>query len=171
MRDDRWRRAIKWVVRTVWRLEHTTRRRLGPSPRWRLEGTCVPCGACCERPTITVGRILWLWPTPRALFLAYQRHINGFELVERHRALRAFVFRCTHLDPQTQMCDSYDSRPWMCRDYPTVLLGQAWPELLPPCSHRIVDRDGDGLAAALDTADLDEETRATLKRRLRLPDA
>jgi hypothetical protein len=169
MRDGPLRRLIKLLVRTTWALEHSLRRRLRSRPRWRLEGECNGCGQCCVAPSIAVGRLLWRWPTPRRLFLSWQRHVNGFELTGRIREARAFVFRCTHYDPQTRQCDSYASRPWMCRRYPRVLLRQPWPELFEDCSHRLVDGEGAGLAAALDAEGLDPELRARLQGALRLP--
>ena len=102
----------------------------------------------------------------RALFVAWQWHINGFELVDRVRAGRALVFRCTHYDPDTRRCDSYDSRPWMCRDYPRVVLDQAWPELFADCSHRLVDTAGAGLAAEIDALELAPGEAVRLKARL-----
>ena len=168
MQDGWLRRTIKACVRAMWSLELGFRRRLAPRPRWQLTGTCNGCGACCERPTITVGRLIWRWPTPRRLFLAWQRRVNGFVEPERLSDARAYAFRCTHYDPQTRLCDSYSSRPWMCRDYPRVLLGQSWPELFDDCSHGLLDRQGDGLAAALKETALDPAAQAELLRKLRL---
>ena len=101
--------------------------------------------------------------------MGWQRSVNGFELVGKLRGgVRALVFRCTHYDPATRRCDSYDSRPFMCRDYPGGLLNQTWPELFEDCSYTLFDRDGGGLAAALDGADLSDDVRAALKQKLRL---
>jgi Fe-S-cluster containining protein len=116
-----------------------------------------------------VGRVVWRWPTPRRLFVAWQRTVNGFELVGRLRGgVRALEFRCTHYQPDTKQCDSYESRPFMCRQYPRVLLDQPWPELFDDCSYALVDREGAGLADALDATDLSPEARDALKRKLRL---
>lgn len=169
MKDGWLRRAVKATVRGMWTVELGWRRGLSSAPRWALTGTCNGCGACCERPTITVGRLIWRWPTPRRLFLAWQRGVNGFVEPERLADSRAFAFRCTHYDPQTRLCDSYGSRPWMCRDYPRVLLDQPWPELFEACSHGLEDRESSGLAAALAETDLDEGARAELLRKLRIP--
>ena len=170
MRDGPLRRAIKGAVRLLWSLELGLRRRISP-PRWALEGTCEGCGACCVHPTIAVGTVTWRFPTARRLFVLWQRHVNGFELVERQRAGRLLVFACTHYDPQTRQCDSYDSRPALCRDYPRALLGQPWPVLFDECTYRLRDRDGGGLAQAIDALDLDPDAGARLKARLRLPGA
>ena len=169
MKDGPLRRALKAVVRTIWWTEWALRRPLRARARWQLQGTCNGCGACCVRPTILVGRIVWRWPTPRRLFVAWQRHVNGFELVGRMRGgVRALVFRCTHYHPDTRLCDSYESRPFLCRHYPSVLLDQPWPELFEDCSHTLVDQQGAGLAHALDQTDLSPEARAALKQKLRL---
>jgi Fe-S-cluster containining protein len=50
-------------------------------------------------------------------------------LARADRQDHSFVFECTHFDRITRRCDSYASRPGMCRDYPRVLLDQAAPAL------------------------------------------
>lgn len=151
----------------MWALEHGLRRGLA-KPRWELTGACEGCASCCEKPTIRAGKLLWYLPLSRRLFLAWQRHVNGFELVEAERDSRSFVFRCTHFDWETRRCDSYASRPFMCRDYPRVLLDGAWPELFEGCGFGLRDRLGGGLAKALEDTSLSAEEREELKRRLRL---
>ena len=168
MLDGPARRSVKWIARMVWGAELSLRRGLRPRPRWKLRGTCEGCGRCCERPTIAIGRLAWYLPLTQALFVAWQRIVNGFTLVERVRAGWVLVFRCTHYDPETRLCDSYGSRPGMCRDYPRVVLDQSWPELFADCTHRLLDGEGEGLAEALDASSLDEAARARLKDRLRL---
>jgi Fe-S-cluster containining protein len=106
----------------------------------------------------------------RRLFLAWQRHVNGFELVHRDSEGRAFVFRCTHFDQATRSCDSYDSRPGMCRDYPRLLLWQADPELLPGCGYRAIAPNAARLKAALERLPLTPGQRERLRRGLRLGD-
>ena len=117
---------------------------------------------------IRVGRLLWFFPTPQRLFLAWQARVNGFRLRERDRAGRAFVFTCAHFDPATRRCDSYDSRPFLCRDYPRALLDQPWPELFEGCGFRPVARDAARQRAALEAGGLPPEKLAELRRRMRL---
>ncbi|RME27954.1 MAG: YkgJ family cysteine cluster protein [Deltaproteobacteria bacterium] len=107
------------------------------------------------------------------MFVWWQRRVNGFELVEADRRGRALVFHCTHFDPHTRRCDSYHSRPFMCRDYPRALLDQAWPDLFEGCGFRIIAADADRQRralsdAALSDAGLSEEQQAELRRRMRL---
>jgi len=68
--------------------------------------------------------------------------------VEARRAERNFVFRCTHFDPATRSCDSYASRPGMCRDYPRNLTYSALPEFLPECGYSAVYKKGEQLRSA-----------------------
>lgn len=143
-------------------------RRLLAKPRWELTSACQACAKCCEKPTIHVDRWVWIWPTARKLFLAWQRRVNGFELIEAERETRSFVFRCSHFDWETRRCDSYASRPFMCRDYPRVLLDSAWPELFEGCGYGLRDRLGGGLSAALEDTELSPEQREELRRKLRL---
>lgn len=142
--------------------------------RWRrdksyqLGGECRKCAACCEAPGIQVGRILWYMPTLRRLFLAWQKRVNGFELIERDIRHRVFVFRCTHFDPETRRCDSYDSRPGMCRDYPRALLHTANPEFLPGCGYKAVTCGAEKFIDALRAEGIEGEKLEELKKRLHL---
>ena len=127
---------------------------------------CRACARCCERPAIAGGVLTWHLPLVRRVFLAWQRLLNGFELVEVDEDTHAFLFRCAHFDWRTRRCDSYDSRPFMCRDYPRGLLDQPWPELFEGCGHKVIARNAPTLGAALDALDLPPDKKAELKRRL-----
>jgi hypothetical protein len=87
------------------------------------------CGTCCEAPAIRVGRATWYLPTLRRLFLWWHETVNGFALQSTNRTERTFVFACAHFDWDARRCDSYESRPGMCRDYPRALLDQSAPVL------------------------------------------
>ncbi|MCP4872351.1 MAG: YkgJ family cysteine cluster protein [Proteobacteria bacterium] len=173
MRDGPIRRSVKALVRGWFALETRRARwvlKLRGEPRYRLEGTCEGCGRCCEKPSIRVGFATFHFPLMRWLFLSWQRRVNGFDFLESERS-RVLVFRCTHFDPATKLCDSYGSRPAMCRDYPRMLLYQPWPELFEECTHRVVSIGDQKLREALDEAALGAEKRAGLERRLRLRQA
>lgn len=167
MTDGLFLGVVKRSVRSMWALELGARRITSRS-RWELRGSCQGCGSCCERPSIRANAAVWYLPITHRAFLAWQRRVNGFELVETERPTRTFVFRCTHFDPASRRCDSYASRPFMCQDYPRVLLDQAWPELFAGCGFRLRDREGARLADALDEAELSSEQREDLKKRLRV---
>lgn len=170
MRDGPIRVVIKTVTRWVRGFDLWVTRAVQRGPRYRLSGSCNGCGKCCEAPTMPVGRVTWFLPTARRVFLWWQRVINGFELVERDARLRAFVFRCTHYDPATKQCDSYASRPLMCRDYPTPLLFAAVPPLFPECSYRVHDKNAVELRKALVAAGLSGEKLAEVEKKLFLED-
>jgi Fe-S-cluster containining protein len=171
MVDGILRRAVKRVA--LWHfianvhLHRAFRRTRGEKPH-ALAGACQRSGGCCEAPTVVVGRVLWSLPYAQQVFLAWQRHANGFELVSRDAEARALVFRCTHFDREARTCDSYDSRPGMCRDYPRLLMWQPNPELLPGCGYRAIAPNADGLRQSLDKLDLTPEQRKKLKKGLRL---
>ena len=128
--------------------------------------SCQRCAACCEAPAIRAGWLTWWFPTLRRAFLLWQRVVNGFELRETDREAHLFVFHCTHFDRSTRLCDSYDSRPGMCRDYPRALLYQPHPELLPGCGYRPIARNAKRFLRVLDGQTLTEEQRAKLKKSL-----
>src|SRR5215813_14607857 len=124
MRDGPLRRGLKRLALANFVVNvHATRawRRLRGERPHRLGGDCRRCARCCEAPAIQAGRLTWYLPSLRRVFLAWQRRVNGFELTEADRGSRTFVFRCTHFDAATRSCDSYASRPGMCRDYPRAL--------------------------------------------------
>ncbi len=171
MRDSPFLRAVKRVALWSFRVNVVTHRALrrarGERP-FVLGGSCRRSGACCEAPAIAVGRVTWFLPSVRRLFLGWQRRVNGFDLVATDSRARVFVFRCSHFDPTTRTCDSYGSRPGMCRDYPRLLLWQPNPEMLPPCGYRAIAPNAAGLRDSLERLDLTPEQREKLRRGLRL---
>jgi hypothetical protein len=173
MRDAVLLRAVKrvalWGFRANLAVHRARRRRQGEEP-FILGGGCRRSGACCEAPAIAVGRVTWSMRVVRRLFLAWQRRVNGFELVSADARARLFVFRCSHFDPATRSCDSYGSRPGMCRDYPRLLLWQPNPEMLPPCGYRAIAPNAAGLRVSLERLELTPEQREKLRRGLRLGD-
>jgi hypothetical protein len=171
MRDGLPLRAVKRVALVAFRVDlavHRALRRSRGERPWTLGGGCRRSGACCEAPAIAVGRVTWSTASARRLFLAWQRRVNGFELVSEDDRAHVFVFRCTHFDRATRACDSYGSRPGMCRDYPRALTWQASPDLLPACGYRAIPPNAAGLEAALDAAVLSPEQREKLRKGLRL---
>jgi hypothetical protein len=171
MRDGPGRRVIKrvalWAFRADVALTRALRRSRGERP-WSLRGACRRSGGCCEAPAIAVPRLVWSSAPLRWLFLAWQRHVNGFELASTDARARVFVFRCTHYDRVSRSCDSYGSRPGICRDYPRHLLWQANPEMLPACGYRAAPPNAERLEAALDRTPLTPAQRDELRRGLRL---
>ena len=171
MRDGRLRRAVKAVARAgfranlaAWRGWRSLR---GDRP-YLLGGACNLCAECCEAPAIKVWSLVWFLPSLRAAFLWWQRAVNGFDLVGRDAGQRVFVFRCTHFDPATRRCDSYESRPGMCRDYPRVLLDQAAPVMLPGCGYRPIAPRADALLRELRRLPLTPDQDAKLRKGLGL---
>jgi uncharacterized protein len=171
VQDGHWRRALKlaalWNFELNLRVHRLWRRARGERP-FLLGGDCRRCARCCEAPAIQAHPAVWHLRSLRWLFLWWQQRVNGFVLTRSEKGSRSFVFRCTHFDPATRACDSYESRPGMCRDYPRLLLWQPNPEFLPGCGYRAVAPNAERLRAALQDASLSAEQRDKLKRGLRL---
>ena len=171
MKDGVLRRIAKAVALASfvanWTVVRVARGARGERP-YRLTGACQRSGLCCERPAVRANLWVWRLATLRRAFLWWQRSVNAFELVETDAAARAFVFRCGHFDPNTRECDSYASRPGMCRDYPRVLLTQPYPELFPGCGYRLLAPNAEGLRRALEGRGLTAEQLERLKRDLHL---
>jgi hypothetical protein len=171
VRDGPLLRAVKrvalWNFRANLAAARALRRLRGERP-WTLRGSCRRSGACCEAPAIAVGQLVWSLPSARRVSLWWHKRVNGFELVAADARARAFVFRCSHYDAATRSCDSYDSRPGMCRDYPRLLLWQPNPELLPPCGYRAIPSNAARLRAEIERQGLSPEQREKLRQGLRL---
>jgi hypothetical protein len=171
MRDGPVRQGVKAVARVLFFAnlfaDRALRRARGRSP-YVLGGGCGRCAACCEAPAIRVSALVFLAPLLRRAFLSWQQRVNGFELRETRRAERTFVFECTHFDAATRTCDSYASRPGMCRDYPRALLLQAAPELLPGCGYRPVLRNAAAMLRVLEAQSMGPGQRAKIEKELHL---
>jgi uncharacterized protein len=169
MRDGLVRRTVKGVA-LAWfyaalGLDRLLSRATRRSP-YVLGGDCRLCAACCESPAIRLGPLTWHVPILKSAFLWWQRRVNRFELRGSEPEERVFVFKCLHFDWVTRRCDSYSSRPGMCRDYPRALLHQPRPELLPGCGYRPVARNAKRFLRVLDAQSLTDEQRARLKKDL-----
>lgn len=171
MTDGSLRRAAKAVARVfffvdLWADRGLRRARGGPS--FDLAGECRRCARCCEAPAIRASALVLLSPRLRRGFLWWQERVNGFVLRETRRAERTFVFRCTHFDEATRSCDSYASRPGMCRDYPRVLLYQSAPDLLPGCGYRPLARNAGRMLRVLHEQPMRHEQRERIEKELNL---
>jgi uncharacterized protein len=171
MRDGAVRRSLKAAARALFWLNHAMDRRLrrlrGDRPHL-LAGACQRCARCCEAPAVRATAAVWRLGTLRRAFLWWQERVNGFELVDTVARQRLFVFRCTHFDWSTRSCDSYASRPGMCRDYPRALLSQSSPEMLPGCGYRALPPNAAGLRVALEAQGLAAGQLERLKKDLHL---
>lgn len=168
MRDGPIRKLIKAVARGLfWLSLKIQRRRMGPAP-FELGGRCEGCGMCCEEPGISVGARVFHSPPARRAFIAWQARVNGFEYTRDDPESLSLLFRCTHFDWDTRRCDSYDSRPGICRDYPRALLQQSDPDLFEACGYRPIASNAASLLRVLDDQDLSEAQRRELKDRLHL---
>ncbi len=173
MRDGRARRLVKRLALGVLTVKlglHRARARTRGDIRYELSGACDCSGTCCEAPGIGASWLTWYVPLFRKIFLWWHRWVNGFELVDRNRKERAFIFRCTHFDEETRRCDSYESRPGMCRDYPRVLLEQANPEFFTNCGFKPLAANHQDFVQILDTQSLTSGQMRKLKKELYLED-
>jgi uncharacterized protein len=171
VKDGLARRAIKALARWRYFLDLRLARALRHArhgPWFELAGECRRCARCCEAPAIRAHALAFNLPLARRAFLWWQRAVNGFELTSADPAQRLFVFRCTHFDRATRRCDSYGSRPGLCRDYPRALLEQPAPEFLAGCGYRPRAPRASRFLRVLDEVPLTGEQREKLRRGLRL---
>jgi uncharacterized protein len=173
MRDRIVRRSVKRIALVCFtvslRASRWQCRQEGATP-YDLGGSCQGCGTCCEAPAIRVGRAIWYLPTLRRVFLWWHETVNRFHLQSTASGERTFVFTCDHFDWSGRRCDSYESRPGMCRDYPRALLDQPAPVLFPRCGYRALAVHRRELVEILDRQNLAAERLDKLKADLYLND-
>jgi uncharacterized protein len=171
VKDGPVRGLVKTLARLVWTgqllLHRAITRRRG-AILWELAGTCERCAKCCDEPAIHVGRVLFSMPLLLRAFVWWQRVVNGFALVREERKEGALVFTCTHFDTTTRQCDSYATRPGMCRDYPRLLLDDREPAFFDGCGYRARAPNADALLASLAAQNIDGDKLVQIKRKLRL---
>jgi len=169
MRDGPVRRTVKLLARICFRLDSCATRAVlwtrGGS-FFNLQGACNHCGRCCETPAFQVHSLLFHVPVLRRLLLLWHERVNGFRYMDQDRADHTLIFRCTHWDNRSRRCDSYASRPGMCRDYPKALLSSVRPEFFDTCSYWPILKRADSLNERLADLDLPPETLRELQRRL-----
>lgn len=171
VRDGFIRRVIKALARTGYSVSlrlTRARRRWRGEHAFELAGSCQGCAKCCDEPAISVPDAALERRLVFRMFVTWQRIVNGFELSRINTDEGVVYFRCTHLDPATRRCDSYDSRPGMCRDYPRMQLYQPNPELFEGCGYRAIAPNASGLLKVLQEQPMTEEQREKLKDGLRL---
>jgi Fe-S-cluster containining protein len=139
-------------------------------PYYRLGGNCALCARCCESPMIQGNFFLLHFKILKKIWLGWHRKVNGFEGLREDQKLRAFVFRCTHFDPITRRCDSYSTRPGMCRDYPQALLYSTNPPFFPECGYYAIGKNAEKFSSALERLALEPEKLEALKSKLHLTD-
>jgi Fe-S-cluster containining protein len=173
MTDGTGRRFVKKIALFVYAVRlklHRARAMRRGDIRYELGGRCDCSGSCCEAPGIQVGVLTWYVPVLRNIFLWWHRTVNGFESMGKDVAARGFIFRCTHFELETRRCDSYGSRPGMCRDYPRVLLEQANPVFFPDCGFKPLATGRQRFVQILQEQSLSPEQMQKLKKGLYLED-
>jgi hypothetical protein len=171
LKDGILRKSIKYIARLRYSADLKLTRLLKAGRHhglYRLAGSCLRCGKCCETPMIRIFSLFFYLKSVRWAVITWQRHINGFEFISANRRDKRLVFRCTHWDPATQLCDAYSSRPGMCRDYPRNQLDYPTPVFFAGCGFRAVLRNAEKFEASLATLDLPPETLQKLKQDLQL---
>jgi uncharacterized cysteine cluster protein YcgN (CxxCxxCC family) len=169
MKDGLGRKAFKFISRLRYQTDLNLTRKIKSARGeqfYRLTGSCRSCGKCCETPMIPVFPLLFFFKSVRWAIVTWHRMINGFEFLQADRRQKCLVFRCTHWDPVTKHCDSYETRPGMCRDYPRNLLDSPQPVFLEGCGYGARLKNSTLMDAALTDAGLPEDRLQALKQQL-----
>jgi Fe-S-cluster containining protein len=169
MKDGALKTAVKLAARLKYLADLKVTRWIkawSGEPYYLVTGDCRRCGQCCRTPVIPVYPLLFYLPLFKQLMIWWHRSVNGFELIRAERRAGLMVFRCTHWDSHTGLCDAYRSRPGMCCDYPHNLAYSADPELFANCGYQVILKNAAQMARALEEAGLPAQTLADLKARL-----
>ena len=161
--------GIKRVMRAVWELQLALHRRgleRKGAIAFELAGSCEGCAKCCEAPSIATGPLVFLLRPVERVFLWWQARVNGFELTSKDREGYAYTFRCTHFDAKSRRCDSYATRPGMCRDYPRIQLEQPRPDLFEGCGYRPRLKNAESMLVQLGRPGITDAQREKLKKDL-----
>ncbi|MEO8362093.1 MAG: YkgJ family cysteine cluster protein [Vicinamibacteria bacterium] len=165
MRDNLPRRILKRIALAFFELDLSFERKKEKAV-YDLGGSCQSCARCCEAPAIIVFWPVRRFRSVRAIYLSWQKHVNRFHFVRDDRDTHAFVFRCEHFDRRTRRCDSYETRPGICRDYPRGLMYQPNPEMLDGCGYRPIALGASKMMNALKKQNLSEEQMEKLRKGL-----
>jgi Fe-S-cluster containining protein len=171
MQDGPVRKVIKCLALSRYVIDLAVTRailRLRGEPRFVLRGACTGCGGCCQTPMVHVAPVCFHLQTTRWLILTWHRVVNGFAYLGEDRATHTFTFRCTHYDPQTRRCDSYASRPGLCRDYPRNLLYDPNPHFIEGCGFYPLAKNAELIRESFKDLDLPPEKRKELERNFRI---
>lgn len=137
--------------------------------RWERAGECRRCGQCCQTPSLSLSPLLARVRPLLALFLAWQRFVNGFEFLGLSEDRRVAIFRCRHYDPVQRLCRDYANRPVNCRTYPRIETWFGQPRFLDECGFYAVPRHAERLTATLTPAEA-RQMEDYLRRRSRSGD-
>lgn len=131
-------RPLLRAIRLLERLNYAFHRAVGDlfPRRYVRAGECARCGRCCEAPNLRVHRLLFRLRPAFALWLRYQRAVNGFEFRAAHEALGQVEFACRHFDPERRLCGNYELRPAHCREHPLIETWLSRPRFLDGCAYR-----------------------------------
>lgn len=157
MKDNVIKKSIKTIALIRYRFDLGITRfilKIKGEPTYNMQGKCSECGACCETPMIRTFALFFYLKSLHWLYLKWHRKINGFELICEDRKKRTFIFKCTHFNPETKQCDSYSSRPGMCRDYPRNILYNIPPDFLPTCTFSPIAKNADQISESLEKLEL-----------------
>ena len=156
-----WRYAIDlWITRKILKFRG--------EEAYHLRGACNSCGRCCEYPSIQMNEWSYHIGFIRHQVIRWQERINGFKLFKQNKSVATLIFTCSHFDPVTRRCDSYASRPGMCRDYPMNQIYSVNPHFFPECGFYAVDKRSESFRAALEKTGLEPEKLEELYRKLHL---
>ncbi len=168
MKDGISRRILKAIALARYKVDLGCTRfilRLKGQPQYALCGSCNGCGGCCVTPMIQTWPWILYFRSIRWCLLTWHRRVNGFELMGENKKTGVIMFRCTHYDPETKQCDSYSSRPGMCRDYPRNHLYDPNPTFIQECGFRAEAKNAELIRDSFKDLDLTPEQRAELEKK------
>jgi hypothetical protein len=103
---------------------------------YKIRGTCLQRGVCCQNIAIQLSPGFWRRPWIRRWSQRYYEFVYNFTFKHEEPELKVILFRCNYLT-ENGKCGIYSSRPQICRNYPTPRhFGR--PAFLPGCGYHAV---------------------------------
>lgn len=131
-------RGLRWVLRQIRDIDgclSTFASKLFPT-EYKITGTCKKRGVCCHQIAIHLSDTFWRLHRLRKITRKYYEFVYNFSMIREESDIKVQVFRCNYVRPNGE-CGIYNSRPYICRNYPQArYFGR--PTFLPGCGYSAI---------------------------------
>ncbi|MFC1595780.1 YkgJ family cysteine cluster protein [Candidatus Margulisiibacteriota bacterium] len=108
--------------------------------RYKLCGSCVQCGKCCEVLGILDTELKKRNKYLTKLVIAFYENVYNLKLLGFNEPESILLFTCKKLNRKEGKCGDYFNRPALCRNYPFVRYFEK-PDIFPQCGYWVELRD------------------------------
>ncbi len=99
-------------------------------------GSCKGCGKCCQNIYVNHGKKGFIQTEEEFNLLKFSHSFyRGLELIGKDEL--GLLFKCKHLDSETNKCKIHFFRPPICRNYPMEEIFKMGGILTPECGYKL----------------------------------